>query len=211
MKTDRLIEILSTNIEPVERGRIGKSIALALGLGALGAFCAMLAIFGPRADFGSHPYSLALKLFFTLTLLGAGTAYLARLMHPGRQGRALLGLISLPFLVLAAAAAAALLLAPPSSWRGMVLGAQWASCLYCIPLFALIPFAALIRTLRNGAPTNLAAAGAVAGLVAGAVGAVAYSFHGADDSVPFIAVWYGAAIGLCALVGAILGPRLLKW
>jgi len=65
--------------------------------------------------------------------------------------------------------------------------------------------------LRKGAPTNLRRAGAIAGLVAGALGATAYAFHCPDDSVPFIAIWYGTLVALCGAIGAMLGPRLLRW
>jgi hypothetical protein len=59
--------------------------------------------------------------------------------------------------------------------------------------------------------TDLKRTGAIAGLVAGALGATAYAFHRPDDSIPFIAVWYGAMIALCASIGALLGPRLMRW
>jgi hypothetical protein len=51
----------------------------------------------------------------------------------------------------------------------------------------------------------------MAGLVAGAIGAAAYAFHCPDDSLPFIALWYGGSIAFCAPVGAMLGPRVLRW
>ena len=53
--------------------------------------------------------------------------------------------------------------------------------------------------------------GAIAGLVAGALGAAVFAFHHPGGSIPFIALWYGGSILLCALVGAILGSRLLRW
>jgi hypothetical protein len=93
----------------------------------------------------------------------------------------------------------------------MTMGTHWLLCLYCIPLFAAIPFILLVWALRLGAPTHLTQTGAMAGLVAGAVGAAAYAFHCPDDSLPFIALWYGAAIAGCAAVGALLGPRVLRW
>jgi hypothetical protein len=92
-----------------------------------------------------------------------------------------------------------------------MMGMRWQTCLLCIPLFAVIPFAALIRALRQGAPTNLIRTGAIAGLVAGALGATAYAFNCADDSLPFIAIWYGGSIALCTFIGAKLGPKLLRW
>jgi hypothetical protein len=69
----------------------------------------------------------------------------------------------------------------------------------------------LIWALRKGAPTNLMRTGAIAGLVAGALGAAVFAFHHPGGSIPFIALWYGGSILLCALVGAILGSRLLRW
>jgi hypothetical protein len=44
-----------------------------------------------------------------------------------------------------------------------------------------------------------------------AIGAAAYAFHCPDDSLPFIALWYGASIAFCAGIGAVLGPRVLRW
>jgi len=45
----------------------------------------------------------------------------------------------------------------------------------------------------------------------GALGATAYAFHCAEESVPFIALWYGALVAICGVIGAVLGPRLLRW
>jgi len=41
----------------------------------------------------------------------------------------------------------------------------------------------------TGLITARRVAGAIAGLVAGSLGATAYAFHCPDDSVPFIAIW----------------------
>jgi len=212
MKTDRLIEMLSTNVEPVERGQIGKVFAWALVAGSIAAFCVMLASVGLRTDIGTHLDFLAIKLLFVLSLVGAGAAFLLRSIHPGQGAQKPFALVFVPFLAVGVAAAVVALLPGRSApWGVLTFGTQWTTCLYCIPLFAAVPFAALIWALRNGAPTNLARTGAIAGLVAGALGAAAYSFHCPDDSLPFVAVWYGASIALCAFIGAVLGPRLLRW
>ena len=58
---------------------------------------------------------------------------------------------------------------------------------------------------------GLVRAGAFSGLVAGGVSAIAYSLHCTDDSLPFVALWYGGTIVLCTPTGALLGPRLLRW
>lgn len=93
----------------------------------------------------------------------------------------------------------------------MVLGDQWLECLISIPIIAVLPFAVIMWAVRMAAPTNLARTGALAGLVAGGISAIAYALHCTDDSLPFVALWYGGTIVLCTIAGALLGPRLLRW
>ena len=213
MKTDRLIDILSTNLEPEGRGGIWWTLAGAIALGGVAAFCLMLASIGLRTDLasGAHLTFLAIKLLFVLSVIGVGTAFLIRSMVPGQEGQKPFTLIFVPFAIVVAAAFAVLVIGRSSAVSYMILGTQWASCLLCIPLFSIVPFAALIWALRKGAPTKLARTGAVAGIVAASLGAAAYAFHCPDDSLPFIAVWYSAPMALWAFIGAKCGPRLLRW
>ncbi len=215
MKTDHLIDMLSTNIEPVkDSGRLKIAFGVALIVGGAASFCVMLATVGLRtaAGGGFHPSFLVLKLLFMLVLIVGGTALLARLIRPGQDAHRLYRAIFLPVLVLGVAGVIALAREPTwAACKRMVLGTEWATCAFCIPLFAIIPFVALIWALRQGAPTNLTRTGAIAGLVAGALGAAAYAFHCPDDSLPFIAIWYGAMVMFCAWIGARLGPWLLRW
>ena len=212
MKTDQLIGMLSTNLEPVKSGQLKRTLALTLVAGVVAAFCVMLSTVGLRADGGGlHLEFLALKLLFMLILIGAGSALLTKLIRPGQDGRIPYLVILLVFIAIGLAGIVALAVRPSAAWEHMILGAEWAMCAFCIPLFAVVPFVALIWALRRGAPTNLKRTGAIAGLVAGALGAVAYAFHCPDDSIPFIALWYGAMVALCAWIGAMLGPWLLRW
>lgn len=213
MKTDQFIDVLSSDLQPVKRGIVGKTLAWALVIGGSAAFGLMLVSVGIRPGIFGGPglAFLALKLLFTLSLIGTGAALLNAASHPGRNGRKRLLLIFLPFLAIAFLALGAALLSAPTARHEMVFGAEWLTCLICIPLFAIVPFAALIWALRMGAPTALKRTGAIAGLVAGALGAAAYAFHCSGDSLPFIAIWYGTPILLWTLIGALLGPRLLRW
>ena len=164
-----------------------------------------------RRLFGRAPVRCAPPLAFTLGLAAVGARFLHGAARPGEFGRTPSIVIGLLFLAMLSADIITLALAPPSAWGGMLFGPQWAACLICIPLFAVVPYAALIWAVRKGAPTNLARAGAVAGMVAGALGAAAFAFHHPSGSIPFIVLWYGGPIVLCALAGAVLGPRLLRW
>ncbi len=213
MKTDQLIEMLSTNVEPVKTARFSATLLVALLLGGVAAFCLMLGTVGLRSDVSAGILSgyIAVRLIFSLILIGAGTVLLTKLIRPGQDGRKSYAVILASFVALGVAGTGALMIQRSAAWGHMVMGTDWVMCVLCIPFFATVPFIALIWTLRQGAPTNLRRAGAVAGLVAGALGAVAYAFHCPDDSIPFIALWYGVMVGMCALIGAALGPRLLRW
>jgi len=213
MKTERLIDMLSTNLEPVDRQAIRTSLAWAVVAGGVAAFCLMLTTVSLRTDLAA-PASLgfvAVKLLFALTVIGSGLAFLGRAVRPGKDARTGFQLALVPFIVVSVAAVAELALGLSTGPHPMTTGTHWLLCLYCIPLFAVIPFILLVWALRLGAPTNLTRAGAMAGLVAGAIGAAAYAFHCPDDSLPFIALWYGASIAFCAGIGAVLGPRVLRW
>ena len=211
MRTDKLIDILSTNLEPVKPGQLEKTLAWAVALGGAAAFCLMLATVGLRREIlnGFEVGFFALKIVWTLSLVLIGFLVLTKLIRPVQSGRKLVAAISFSFLAVAVAGAVVLL--GSENWRVVILGTQWATCALCIPLFATIPFVLLIWALRKGAPTNLKRTGAIAGLVAGALGAMAYAFHCPDDFLPFLAIWYGGLIALCAFIGARLGPRLLRW
>jgi hypothetical protein len=213
VKTDQLIDLLSTNVEPVKSGYLSKTLVYALFIGGVAAFCVMLTTVGLRSQASDKLDSgyLILKLLFTISLVALGGTLLTKLMRPGQSGRKQSTLVVLPFLMIAGAGIIALVLGEPMAWGRMLFGMHWVTCLLCIPLFAVLPFAALVWALRRGAPTNLTQTGAIAGLVAGALGATAYAFHCPDDSVQYIAIWYGTLVAFCGVIGAILGPRLLRW
>ena len=213
MKTDDLVKMLGTHVEPVKDGQLRSTLLMALGMGAAVVICLLVAFFGAPDDaFGGEYLGVKLvALVFTLGLVTAGTSLLLKAARPGTSARWPLAVIGLLFFALLLAAAVTFAFGHPAAWHAMVFGPQWAACLLCIPLFAAAPFASLIWALRKDAPTNLARTGAIAGMVAGAVGAAAYTLHQPASSIPFIMFWYGGAIAVCALAGAILGPRLLRW
>jgi hypothetical protein len=213
MNTDRLIEMLSTNLEPVKGGQLGKTLASAIVIGLVAAFGVMLACFGIRSDLATGNYSgaLALKIVFALSLVSTGAAFLIKSMVPGQQQGHRFALIFLPFFAASAAALAIVVQQPALASGGVIEGAAALLCLFCIPFLAIIPFALLIWALRKGAPTDLRRSGAVAGLVAGAIGATVYSFSCPSDSWLFVFLGYTAAVALCSIVGAQVGPRLLRW
>jgi hypothetical protein len=213
MKTDHLIAMLSMNVEPVYRRQVVRTLSAAVAVGAVVAIGIMLFTLGVRMDLkepGVFSF-LASKLIFTLGIVIATSIYLIKLARPSVEQSAPAALATFPFVAIMGLAAISLSSAPISHWNRLIVGNQWLECLISIPVIAIVPFAVIIWALRKTAPTDLVRTGAIAGLFAGGVSATAYALHCIDDSLPFVAVWYGGTIVLCAFFGAKLGPRLLRW
>jgi hypothetical protein len=213
MKTDDLVAALSTHIEPVNGKLVSRTVYVALAAGTAVAFGIMLAGLGVRADLMNARalVFLLLKLAFAVGIVGLASVYLARLARPGGERRTSSISLVVPFAAIVLLSAISLGLAPSSHWDKMVMGDEWLECLLSIPLIAIVPFAAIVAAVRRAAPTNLVRTGAFVGLVSGGVSAAAYALHCTNDSLPFVAVWYGGTIVLCTLAGTALGPRLLRW
>jgi hypothetical protein len=213
MKTDDLVEVLSARIDPADSRGVSRRIAIAVVAGLILAVAAILIGFGPRSGLSTVGawIFLFLKTSFAAAVVATAAIYLTRLSRPGASLKHGTLVVVLPFLAIVGLALVSLGSAPASHFDRMVAGDEWLECLASIPIIAIVPFALTMWALRRAAPTDLRLAGAIAGLVAGGVSAVAYALHCMDDSLPFVAVWYGGTIVLCTLAGAAVGPRLLRW
>jgi hypothetical protein len=213
MRTDDLISMLGTHVEPVDQKYVLRAIGMATAAGTLVAMAVMFLAFGFRTDL-TTPRAFAflfLKLAFAVVTLVLTAIMLTKLARPGGERRISMAWVVLPFAAVVLLAAAHLASAPSAHWERMIVGDQWLECLVSIPIIAIVPFAVIIWAVRRMAPTDLRRAGALAGLIAGSISAAAYALHCMDDSVPFVALWYSGTIILCTAAGALLGPRLLRW
>ena len=159
VNTDRLIDLLSANLEPVGRVHFGRMLLAAMLAGSTTAFILMLVTVGPRADFAStvHLSWTGLKLLFAMSVIVTAMPLLLRSIRPGLEKATTL-IIVLLFLAAIAVALTMLLFVTPQNWSEMLRGATSVSparCVGCIIFFAVVPFAALIWVLRQGAPTRL--------------------------------------------------------
>jgi hypothetical protein len=212
MKTEDLIAMLSTNVEPVDRWQVLRTVGIAVLIGGAAAFVAVFLALGVRPSLEEAGWVyLPLKLVFTLQIVVLTSLCLTKFVRPGSEKTTPVALAALPFVVVIILAALSLAAAPRAHWDELIIGNRWLECLVLIPVIAIVPFAAVIWAVRQMAPTDLTRTGALAGLVAGGISATAYALHCTDDSLPFIALWYGGTVAICALAGATLGPRLLRW
>ena len=65
--------------------------------------------------------------------------------------------------------------------------------------------------MKGLAPTRLALAGAMAGLVSGAGGALLYALYCTEMAAPFLGIWYVLGMSIPAAIGAVVGPWVLRW
>ena len=213
MKTDDLIFLLAADAARVPRRAASRQIAIAMAVGIALAILTMLLTMGIRPDLAQ---AIRLPMFWIKVLLPAAVACagfvtLVRLARPGVGARAGQWAVVLPVLLLWLMAIAAYASAAPSERAAMVWGHSWRTCTLSVAMISVPIFVAAFVALRRLAPTRLSLAGAAAGVLSGAAGAVIYAFHCPDTALPFMAIWYVAAIAATAGIGAALGPRLLGW
>jgi hypothetical protein len=213
MKTDELITMLASGAAPVESDAGARRLAMALGWGLFGATLLMALMLGVRHDLvqALRMPMFWMKLGVPVLAALAALQLARRLGLPGTgPGRAPL-LLSALLLLAWAGAAFMLLKGSAAAWAPMVFGATWKTCPFNIAMLSSPIFIAAFWAMRGMAPTRPAQAGAAAGLLAGAAGAAVYALHCPEMAAPFLAVWYVLGIAIPALLGAALGPRLLRW
>lgn len=213
MKTDDLIDLLSTGVTRVDRKAILRRFARALPLGLAGSLVIVALVFGVRPDLMSvaHTPIFWAKLAFPVAVALTAAQVLSRLGRPGVRGGYAWALVAVPFVGVWLAGWFTLGAVAPAERMPLMLGLSWRTCPFNILLLSVPTFAAVFWAARGFAPTRPRLAGAAAGLFASALATIAYCVHCPEMSPAFWSVWYALGMLLPAAVGAWLGPRLLRW
>jgi hypothetical protein len=85
------------------------------------------------------------------------------------------------------------------------------SCVAAIVTLSLPGLASILAAMRQGVPARPAFGGAVAGMLAGAIGGAAYAIVCKNDGALFVALWYTVAMAIVTGVGALIGRKTLAW
>ncbi|MGN6515884.1 MAG: NrsF family protein [Rhizomicrobium sp.] len=212
MKTNDLIAALSADT-PQQQTPPRRAFLVAVIFGALIAGGTFLATLGPRHDFmqAIHTVRFDFKFVVTLALFTTALVVARDMARPEVQRSRWRALLWTAPVLMISAVALELYVLPQSEWMPRLIGHNMRFCTTMIPLFSLGPLVLMLWAFRRGAPENPARAGAVAGLIAGGIGAAFYAAHCFDDSPLFVATWYTLAIGFVTGLGALLGARLLRW
>ncbi|MEW6206449.1 MAG: DUF1109 domain-containing protein [Pseudomonadota bacterium] len=211
MKTDDLITLIATQAGPAPRVSVASRLVPAGVVGGLIAAAIVLGVLGliPAAMFTEPgPW---IKIGYASTLAIAAGWLFTRLGKPGASEKqatsALVGVV----VVMAMAGVLSYLGTPESERAAALLGHSWLVCPWAILALSLPVMAGAFWAMRGFAPTNLIFAGAACGIFSGSVAALAYALACTEPAAPFIAVWYTLGIALCGVLGAMLGPKLLRW
>jgi len=132
MKTDELIDVLSTNVERVDTGKVSRNLQLAIVGGLILALITGLAVLGVRCDL-RNPSAfgfLVLKVGFGVAVILLGSHYLLKHARPGGEMRSWIFVTTIPFVAVMALAGVSLISAPASHWDHMLMGDRWIECLH---------------------------------------------------------------------------------
>lgn len=213
MNTDQLIADLAADVRPVRRAAVARRLAVGVAAGVAVSLLLIAAKLGFRPDLDRAMLgaSFWMKWGYTLSLAIGAIVATAQLARPDARRLRWLWLMAIPVTLLAGVGLLELARTPPGEWLAMWLGHSWKRCPWLVLMLAAPIFVGLLWSFRRLAPTRLRAAGATAGLAAGAFAATVYCLHCPEVSAIFVLTWYSLGIGLAAAAGALLGPRLLRW
>jgi hypothetical protein len=213
MKTDELIIALSRQLDAVDPSVPMRRVLVAALLGVAAALPLMVWRLGINPDLASDAQTpmFWVKWVFVATVVAASAALVIRLARPGVGTRRAAQAVALPFVALWGLAAVVLLAATPTARMPLTMGSSWNSCPFNIAMLSLPALVLLLAAARSLAPTRLCWAGAATGLLAGALGTLVYVLHCPELEAPFLAVWYVLGMLIPAGLGALVGPRTLRW
>jgi hypothetical protein len=213
MRTDDLIVALARHAEAVDPRLSVRRLLAASITGVAAALPIMWWRFGlnPGLAADTQTPMFWLKAVFVVALVVAGSLLVNRLARPGQAWRRAARAVAWPVIALWALAAVVMIVAAPVDREALVMGSSWNSCPINIALLSLPAFVLLFAVVRTLAPTRPTLAGAATGLLAGALGTLAYLLHCPELEAPFVAVWYVLGMAIPAAIGGLIGPAVLRW
>lgn len=213
MKTETLITMLATGSSQELRSGPALRLSVALSFALPAAVLMMVLLLRVNPDWQialADPRSWT-KLGYVTAVAAGSWALAIRLSRPVGRVTPLLAALAVPVGLMAASAAGVLLLAEEGARAVLVLGDTWKVCAALIAMLSTPILVGTLLAMRELAPTRLASAGAAAGLLSGAVGALVYCAHCPELDPPFVLIWYSAGMAIPTVIGALIGPRILRW
>jgi hypothetical protein len=210
---DPLVERLVADLTPVTEPPIARRLSIGLGAGLALSVLLVGLVLGFRPDMQSATLTMMfwVKLAYVSGIGAVALWAVERLVRPGVPTGNLLLWLLVPTLAVACLAVAQLIKGPAEAREHLIMGFSAAAAPWRIVVAALPLLVGLAWAVRGLAPTRLVFSGAMVGLAAGGFGAASYAMHCQESTAPFLLVWYSLGVIACGFVGAVLGPRVLRW
>lgn len=210
--TENLINGLAEGLVPLRAGQLDRRFALAVVGGAVIVLALVIGVVGLRSDLSSATADgdFWAKLIYTGAIAIVALAGARRLARPEVSGINP-AYFAVPVGMLALLAVAEFSSASPDQRNALIFGISWRECPVYIAALALPLLAILLRLFGGFAPQRPRLTGGVIGIAAGATTAMLYSLHCPETAMTFLLLWYTAGIAIIAVIGAVMGPRLLRW
>jgi hypothetical protein len=213
MKTDALISLLATSAHET-RDKTSPWLQLTLLLAASAVTLTITLVLyklNPNLLEIAGSAWFWLRFVFLASLGFVAWICVKQLGNPARAFKTKLWLLALPSALMALVAASLVWAAEPGARVDMLLGTTWRVCSLAIAFLAIPLFASSVLIVRRLAPTRLKVTGGALGLFSGALAALIYTLHCPELHPAFLVVWYGIGILIPAVLGWLLGERLLRW
>lgn len=212
MNTDDLINALVRDAGPAPRAMMAKRLAPVMVCGFLISAALATGALGVAPVARAMSVALWMKVFYALCMAASAAWLAGRLARPGTDaGRATAAVALVVIAMVAVGMTAMLLTNAPSERHALTFGISWWFCPWAILALSLPTLGGALWAMKGMAPTRPGVAGFVAGVLAGAVGALGYAFACIETSTTFVAIWYTVGILLAGLAGAAFGRRMLRW
>jgi hypothetical protein len=213
MNTTDLINSLAADSRQMVQHKTRKDLASGVVIGGIVTLGALLAVFGVQPGLGQidHLLPLLMKLAFVAAIGVPAFVVADQLARPDRGKQRIARLVAVPMVLLGILAIAQIALAPSTSLPELVFGGSWRQCPARIAVLSLPILAGLLWAVRRQAPVHLRRAGMTAGLVAGTAAAAIYALACTEVSATFVLIWYSCGIAVTTMIGALIGPRALRW
>jgi hypothetical protein len=210
--TENLIDGLADRLVPMPAKQLERRIAQAVAGGSVIVLLLVIGVIGLRPDLrvATGNADFWVKLAYTGCIALIALAGARRLARPEVSGVNAMGLV-VPVGALALLAIFELNLSAPAQREALIFGSSWRECPVLISALSLPLLAIMFRLFAGFAPRRARLTGAVIGLAAGAITAMLYSLHCPETAMTFLLLWYSAGIAIIAGIGAMIGPRFLRW
>lgn len=213
MRTDDLIEALTTDLSATGTARLRRRLGLWLACAAVLVLVGVWLALGFRSDLATAMTGPMLwaKAAYTLAVMGAGAWLLDRAGRPGADVRPPLILLAGIGILVTLAGGLNLMTTPDAFRRAVLMGGSARVCPINVAGLSLLAAPLILWAVRPFAPLRPALAGAATGLIAGGLAATFYGLHCPERTAAFVAVWYTLGMALPAIVGAVIGRFVWRW